>query len=693
VIGFHDAQGEFQRVGLRLPYATFPLLDRIGSHPMVIPDVNTFPDLDPASRQMLLNFNIVATCVTPLRTGGQLTGIMTTSARQPTQFKAGDVRLLQNAADQIAINLENHRLLVQTKAALAETESLYQASRQMAAAHDAQQMVAAVVEGLDARPAASKVGSVINQATLFMFDRDPAGARRPESAEITALRVQGNWHNGQGHPPFPIGTFYPADSIGVANRGRQAKELFATLDLLTSKTPVFFDDAQLDEQMAPAMKAIMVQQDVHALALLPVWVGSTQLGSLMLAGEQPHHFSAREIQSYPTLIGQMAIALENQRLLEETRTRARREQILREVTVTINSSPDVAASLPDITRQLRQLVPVDTLALVVHPPDAPQVTVQAIHAETEIGHWAKPGDHLPLKGSGPGWAITKDQARLENDIRTSQPFAEDARLAAAGLAARLILPLSTGTQVIGALDLASTQPGAFSEDYATLLQPVANQIALTLERARLLQETRVALAEVEATTRRYLRQQWETFLGGARERPASYLDAETDSAPASDVWLPEMEQAFVLGLPVNATTEPDSDGTLSRTVLAVPLKLRGQPIGVLDFYNEGEQRAWGEEEQALVEALADQIALALENARLFEQTQQRARREQLIAEIATKMRAAPDVEGILRATVHEIRRALGVSHGVIRLGTEATRLKPGAPAGNGQTDEGDDRNE
>jgi len=174
------------------------------------------------------------------------------------------------------------------------------------------------------------------------------------------------------------------------------------------------------------------------------------------------------------------------------------------------------------------------------------------------------------------------------------------------------------------------------------------------------------------------------------------LDEEPGLAPAHDfaarqardVWLPEMEQALVLGTPVNTTTKPDRDETLARTVLAVPIKLRGQPIGVLDFYNEGEERAWGEEEQALVVALADQIASALENTRLFEQTQQRARREQLIAEIATKMRAAPDVAGVLRATVHEIRRALGVSHGVIRL-SEATHT----PAGNGQTGEGDDRDE
>jgi GAF domain-containing protein len=73
---------------------------------------------------------------------------------------------------------------------------------------------------------------------------------------------------------------------------------------------------------------------------------------------------------------------------------------------------------------------------------------------------------------------------------------------------------------------------------------------------------------------------------------------------------------------------------------------------------------------ALASAVADQVALALENARLFDQTQRRAQRERLISEIAGKMRAAPDVEGILRTTVQEIRRALGVSHGVIRLRTQ-----------------------
>jgi len=68
----------------------------------------------------------------------------------------------------------------------------------------------------------------------------------------------------------------------------------------------------------------------------------------------------------------------------------------------------------------------------------------------------------------------------------------------------------------------------------------------------------------------------------------------------------------------------------------------------------------------------------MEAARLLDEAQRRARREQLVAGISDKIRSAPDIDGILRVAVQEIRRALGVSCGAIRLGTE-THLQP-APA-------------
>jgi GAF domain-containing protein len=173
------------------------------------------------------------------------------------------------------------------------------------------------------------------------------------------------------------------------------------------------------------------------------------------------------------------------------------------------------------------------------------------------------------------------------------------------------------------------------------------QMALALERARLLEETRAALAEVEATQRRYLREKWESYLAGAAEAPTGYVDGPAGLVPAEEGGMPG---------PVSAGN-----------VLSVPLKLRGEPIGVLEFYHEDATRAWSEDERALVEALADQAALALENARLLDETQSRAQREQLINEITARIRASMDMETILQTTTEELSKALNLSRARIRL--------------------------
>jgi GAF domain-containing protein len=249
----------------------------------------------------------------------------------------------------------------------------------------------------------------------------------------------------------------------------------------------------------------------------------------------------------------------------------------------------------------------------------------------------------------------------------------------------IALPLQASGQTFGALDVQSTQEAAFAEEDVAILSMLADQVAIAIENARLFAQTQSALQVAEETQRRYQRQEWEQLLPTLSRASHEYRVSGVPSV--GDAPLPEMEQAIQRSDVVTMTSQ-----AAARSALAVPIKLRDQVIGVIDLHEIEAEREWTADDVALVMAVADQAAQALENARLLEQTQQRARREQLIAEITTKVRAAPDVESILRTGVQEIRRVLGTSHGVIRL-SQATRLKPGAPAGNGQTGEGDDRNE
>jgi GAF domain-containing protein len=147
---------------------------------------------------------------------------------------------------------------------------------------------------------------------------------------------------------------------------------------------------------------------------------------------------------------------------------------------------------------------------------------------------------------------------------------------------------------------------------------------------------------VEATQRRYLRDQWDTYLSGGVDRTTGYVDGPQGLALADDM-------------------PPTS------SALTVPIKLRGEPIGVLEFFNEGHPNTWSQDEQDLVSALADQAALALENARLFEDTQSRAMRERMINEITARIRASMDMETILHTTAEELARTLNLSRARIRL--------------------------
>jgi GAF domain-containing protein len=116
-------------------------------------------------------------------------------------------------------------------------------------------------------------------------------------------------------------------------------------------------------------------------------------------------------------------------------------------------------------------------------------------------------------------------------------------------------------------------------------------------------------------------------------------------------------------------------------LILVPLSIKGQVIGAVSIVNRVHQRKFSQRDVDLAKALAGSAATALENVRLLQETRHHAERERLISEIATKMRNAPDVEGILQTTVQEIRRALGATHGVIRLRTQEPVLASDQEAG------------
>jgi len=271
--------------------------------------------------------------------------------------------------------------------------------------------------------------------------------------------------------------------------------------------------------------------------------------------------------------------------------------------------------------------------------------------------------------------VANRQARIaldvgEEAVRFENPLLPETR-------SELALPLISRGQAIGAMTIQSAQPAAFSEEDITVLQTMADQLAIAIENARLFDQTQAALAELEATHRLYVREQWAEYIP-ARVAP-HYERTRPGVPPLGEAVLSEVEQAMARReLVVRSGT---GDGA-EQALLVAPISLRGEVIGALGLHETENRRQWTDDEVALIEAVAEQMALAIENARLLEQTQRRAARDRLLAEITARVRSSLDPQTILRTAVRELGAALGTDRAFVQIGLD-TPAQSARPTANG----------
>ena len=101
------------------------------------------------------------------------------------------------------------------------------------------------------------------------------------------------------------------------------------------------------------------------------------------------------------------------------------------------------------------------------------------------------------------------------------------------------------------------------------------------------------------------------------------------------------------------------DGRTGESWLSVPMITGDEVDGVIAVQSSARKRAYDEHDRDLLTAVAGQAAIAIENARLFEQVQERARREQILREVTASVRGTADVDTIMRKAAQEVGRALG----------------------------------
>ncbi len=247
-------------------------------------------------------------------------------------------------------------------------------------------------------------------------------------------------------------------------------------------------------------------------------------------------------------------------------------------------------------------------------------------------------------------------------------------------------PLRMGDRVIGALDLQSKNASTFEDDDLPIFQSLADHIAIAIDNARLYEETQRQLTENEQLVERTrqtaleverLNQQltgrfWEDFLSRRTESPGLTINFSEHGRKDNAEWTPTLKQA----LRYNHLVQEKQD---SVQLIAVPLRVRGQVIGAMEFELD-QSGQLSPEDLNLIEEVGEQLGMAAENNRLFEATQRFAQREALVNEIATRLQASNNVETALNVAARSLKEALKANRVAIRLGTPPASSAKGEPA-------------
>lgn len=259
----------------------------------------------------------------------------------------------------------------------------------------------------------------------------------------------------------------------------------------------------------------------------------------------------------------------------------------------------------------------------------------------ERGHLLKVGETGIV-----GFVSQSLEARIALDVGKDAVFFNNPDLPETR--SELALPLVVNTQILGVLDVQSTHPEAFDQEDLKTLYILADQLAIAIQNANLFSEAEKALESTRATYGQLSREAWNRILRsqarvGFLATPPSTVQIQSEALE------PNIAKAIETGDLIH-----DADGL----TISVPVKIRGQIIGAIRLKKSDIAEAWTQDETNLAIALSDQLSGALESARLYRESQQRAYRESLVSDISARINASATRDLIIRETVQELGQSL-----------------------------------
>jgi len=605
------------------------------------------PDLPDTRSEMAL----------PLVSRGRVIGALDVQSTREAAFGEDDVAILQTMADQLANAIENARLFEVEQHRVAQLATLNRIGRRVASILDQQELLQQAVDTVK-----EELG-YLKAAVLL----------RDEKAEklYVAAATDTFWEVIPDDYRQPVGQ-------GMIGTAAQTGETLLVND--AASDPYAY---RVGEWLSPSSLSV------------PMKIGERVIGVLEVEADEPYAFDENDRLGMETLADQIATAIENARLFEAEQRQRREADTLYRAAQALSTTLNLRQVLERILSELQQVVRYDS------------ASVQLLRdGQLEIigGHGFPNLDAI----LGLTFDLSQHHNPNANVIRQQAPFIVDDASAvypkfgetpydAAGARAWLGVPLVIGDRLIGMLALDKQEPGFYTQEHADLAEAFAAQAAIAIENARLYEEARRHVEELTVlhnidvaitstlSLDNVLQQIYEqisrvidfdalhvALYDDERDRvhipliidrgeKLSPLTLQIDEKNSLSSWVIRNQEPLWIGdakqecLP----TEAIALGVPTRSLMVLPLITRDKVVGVISAQSY-EPHAFDERQRRRFSDIATQVAIAVDNAQLFEETSRRLAETSLLQQVTLAAASTLDFDLVLEQTVKALHRAFDI---------------------------------
>ena len=341
---------------------------------------------------------------------------------------------------------------------------------------------------------------------------------------------------------------------------------------------------------------------------------------------------------------------------EKNERRAKQFEAIAHIARTISSTRDLDALLSQITTAIHQDFGFYHVGIFLLDTAREYAVLSAANSEggkvmLERGHRLKVGETGLV-----GYVTGTGKARVALDTGVDSVFFDNPYLPQTR--SEITLPLHVGDEIIGALDVQSMEPNAFSQEDINILSALADQVSVAIQNAKQFEETRKALNESEVLSRQFVQAGWQQFTKNRNLLGIRHTGARASLLHRRNGKSKE-DQLFVAPM-------PNGRGA----ALSLPIKLRGEIIGSVDVRTP-DNRPWDQDEMDIVTAIIERAAIAMENARLLAESQKRAAKERIIGEISAKISMQSEINELLKTAAQELGHNLPGTEIAIQLNKDS----------------------